>query len=401
MNKPIPYGRQYIDEDDIAAVVEVLRSDFITQGPVIERFEASIASYTGAQYAVVFNSGTAALHGAYFAAGLASEGTINENVAEVVTTPMTFAATANAALYVGARPVFVDVESDTGNINVEKIEDAITEKTKLIVPVHFAGHPVDLLRIREIADGFGLVVVEDACHALGAEYCAFSDPGSSKEWLKVGSCSHSDMTAFSFHPVKHITTGEGGAVTTNIREYYEKLLMFRTHGISKKNTILKQSKVKSAVEWYYEMQHLGYNYRMTDIQAALGCSQLKKLDLFVAKRRKIAGIYAETLKDLAGIDLPVERGYGRSSYHLYPLRLRDDKVHKKQEIFSKAREKGIGLQVHYIPVYNHPYYKSLGYDDGLCPNADDFYEREISIPIYPAMSYDDIHRVTDFLKGVL
>lgn len=399
MNNPIPYGRQYIDEDDVAAVVGVLRSDLITQGPAIEQFEADIASYTGALYTVVFSSGTAALHGAYFAAGLHFKG---ENVApdEVVTTPMTFAATANAALYTGALPVFIDIEPDTGNMDTREIEKAITERTKLIVPVHFAGHPVDLVRIKEVADRCGIAVVEDACHALGAEYCV-SGPGQSKEWLKVGNCKHSDMTVFSFHPVKHITTGEGGAVTTNSREYYEKLHMFRTHGITRKSAMLKRTRARSPADWYYEMQHLGYNYRMTDMQAALGSSQLKKLDLFVAKRRKIAGMYAELLKDVANIGLPAERENCRSSYHLYPVKLGDSYVEKKQEIFSKAREKGIGLQVHYIPVYSHPFYQNLGFNEGLCPKAEDFYQREISIPIYPAMSYDDVHRVTDFLKGVL
>lgn len=369
--KLIPYSRQFIDEEDINEVVKVLKSDFITQGPKIKEFEECLANYCGCKYAIVFNSGTSALHGAYFALGL-KEGD------EFVTTPITFVATTNAGLYLGAKPVFVDIEPDTGNIDIGKIEEKITKKTKLLVPVHFAGHPVDLKKISQIAKEHNLFVVEDACHALGAKYMGG----------KIGNCECSDMTVLSFHPLKHITTGEGGAVLTNNEEFYQKLLMFRTHGITKENFIDEPDG-----DWYYEMQYLGHNYRMTDIQAALGISQLKKLDLFVRKRREIADIYNRAFKDNPYFDIPFEEDYAYSSYHLYPIRLKDKYKSKKREIFSKLSEKCLGVQVHYIPVYWQPYYKVLGYKKGLCSVAEDFYQREISIPIYPGMTNENINYV--------
>ncbi len=375
MKKFIPYGKQFIDEDDIKEIVEVLKSDFITQGNKVPEFEKKLANYCGTKYAVVFNSGTSALHGAYFALGLSKDD-------EFITTPITFAATANAGLYLGAKPVFVDVEPDTGNIDINKIEEKITEKTKLISVVHYAGHPVYLEKIKQIADKYGLKVIEDACHALGAKY----------KGEKIGNCKYSDATVFSFHPVKHITTGEGGAVLTNDREIYEKLLMFRNHGITKdKSKFLNNPDG----EWYYEMQFLGYNYRMTDIQSALGISQLKKLDKFVEKRRKIAKIYNEAFKNNSYFDIPVEKDYAFHSYHLYSIRLKDEYKEKKREIFENLKKEGIGVQVHYIPVYLHPYYQKLGYKKGICPNAEDFYTRQISIPIYPAMNDEDINFVIE------
>ena len=297
----IPYSRQLIEEDDIEAVVSVLKSDYLTQGPAIEAFESALAAYADARHAVVFSSGTAALHAAYWAAGIGKGD-------EVVTSPITFAATANAALYCGAAPVFIDVEADTGNMDVTLLEQAITGGTKAIVPVHYAGHPVDLKAIGIIAREFGLTVIEDACHALGAEYrdigARGQGPGASRQqvkdpgprpqdptngWIKVGSCTHSDMTVFSFHPVKQITTGEGGAVLTNSADYYDKLCLFRTHGITKDPSKLDTRHSTLDGDWYYEMQALGFNYRLTDIQAALGLSQLRKLDRFIARRREIAG----------------------------------------------------------------------------------------------------------------
>lgn len=373
----IPYGRQSIDQDDIQAVVEVLKSDWLTQGPKIEEFEGKIAEYCGSKFAVVFNSGTAALHASYFALGL-------NHGDEFITTPNTFVATSNAGIYLGARPVFVDVEYETGNIDVSKIEAAITKKTKLIVPVHYAGHPVDMFKVHQVAKKHNLFVVEDACHAIGSKYRA----KKSKNWIKVGSCRHSDMTAFSFHPVKHITTGEGGAVTTNNRDYYEKLLAFRTHGITKQHFINEPDG-----EWYYEMQFLGYNYRMSDIQAALGISQLKKLDVFVKKRREIAGKYSEAFKGNPYFDLPVEREYVFSSWHLYPVRLKGKYPGKKKNISARLKQKGIGTQVHYIPVYRHPFYSGAGYKKGFCPVVEDFYQRELSLPIYPSMKEEDIRQV--------
>ncbi len=375
MEKFIPYGKQFIDEEDIKAVVDVLKSDYITQGNKLPEFEKKLADYCGSKFAVVFNSGTSALHGAYFALGL-------ERDDEFITTPMTFAATSNAGLYLGAKPVFVDIEPETGNIDVQKIEEKITPNTKLISVVHYAGHPVDMEKVKEIADRHNIKVVEDACHALGGRY----------KGEKIGSCKLSDVAIFSFHPVKHITTGEGGAVLTNDRKVYEKLLMFRNHGITKEPDKFKNQPDGS---WYYEMQLLGYNYRMTDIQAALGISQLKKLDDFIKKRQQIANMYNEAFKDNPYFDLPVEKDYAYHAYHLYPIRLKDEYKDKKKEIFDKLRKEGIGVQVHYIPVYWHPYYQQLGYEKGICPKSEDFYKREISLPIYPAMKKEDIEFVIE------
>ena len=407
--KYFPYSRQHIDEDDIKAIIEVLRSDFITQGLKIGEFEEALASYCGAKYAIAFSSGTAALHAAYFVAG------INKGD-EIITSPITFLSTANAALFLGACPVFVDIEPDTGNINPDLIEQLITEKTKAIVPVDFGGHPVDLEKIARIARKHNLLLIEDACHALGAEYrsqksevrgqTSEKNPSpltphtsqQSTEWIKVGNCKYSDMTVFSFHPVKSITTGEGGAVLTNNKEYYEKLIIFRQHGVTKnpKKFLNKSlSFTPHANHWYYEMQFLGYNYRLTDIQCALGISQLKKLDKFIERRKQIVEIYKEAFKNNDFFDLPVEKDYAKSSWHLYPIRLKNKYCNKKREIFAKLREKGLGVQVHYIPVYWQPYYQKLGYRKGICPNAEDFYRREISIPLYPSMSDEDVEYVVN------
>ncbi|MBZ4642921.1 MAG: UDP-4-keto-6-deoxy-N-acetylglucosamine 4-aminotransferase [Deferribacteraceae bacterium] len=385
--RAVPYGKQSIDNDDIQAVVEVLKSDFITQGPKIKEFEEKLAEYCGVKYAVTFNSGTSALHGAYFAAGLTKDD-------EFITSPMTFAATSNAGLYLGARPVFVDIEENTGNIDCEKIESKITDKTKLIVPIHYAGQPCDMKKIKELADKYNLKVIEDACHALGARYKV------QRSTFNVGSCQFSDMTVFSFHPVKHITTGEGGAVLTNKQEYYEKLLMFRNHGITKDSSKFNVQSSTFVGEWYYEMQLLGYNYRMTDIQAALGVSQLKKLDSFVEKRRGIVQKYNEIFVNNPYFELPVEKEYAYNSYHLYPIKLKDSLKQKKRELFNKLRECGVGVQVHYIPVYFHPFYQDLGYENGLCPKAEEFYRSEISLPIYPGMTNEELDFVVNKVQEV-
>ena len=371
MNRFIPYGRHLIDKDDIEAVVKVLKSDWITQGPTIEKFEKALSEYCGSRYCVLFNSGTSALHAAYFASGL-------KKGDEFITSPISFVATANAGLYLGAKPVFVDIEKDTGNIDASKIDKKITRKTRLIVPVHYSGHPVDMEKIYRIAKKYKIHLVEDSCHALGARY--------KKE--KIGSCTFSDMAVFSFHPVKHIATGEGGAVVTNNKQYYQKLLLFRTHGITKNGFINKPEG-----GWYYEMHLLGFNYRITDIQAALGISQLRKAKKFIERRREIAKTYNKAFMDNPFFDIPPERDYALNSYHLYPIRLKTGYKNKKKEIFAKLKEKGLGVQVHYIPIYLQPYYKSLGYKKGLCPKAEDFYHREISIPIYPAMTDKDINHV--------
>ncbi|WP_457755683.1 UDP-4-amino-4,6-dideoxy-N-acetyl-beta-L-altrosamine transaminase [Thermodesulfatator indicus] len=380
MIKYIPYGKQYIDQDDIKAVEEVLKADFITQGPKVPEFEKKLAEYCDAKYAVVFNSGTSALHAAYFAVGLKEDD-------EFITTPITFVATANAGLFLRAKPIFIDVEANTGNIDASKIEGKISSQTKLIVPVHYAGHPCDMEKIKEIADRYGLSIVEDACHALGAKY-----KGS-----KIGSCKYSDATVFSFHPVKHITTGEGGAVLTNRNDIYEKLLMFRNHGVTKEEE--KFVKMKEG-DWYYEMQFLGFNYRMTDIQAALGISQLKKLDKFIERRRKIVEIYNKAFDCNPYFNIPVEKDYAYHSYHLYPIRLKNNYKDKKKEIFQLLRRKELGVQVHYIPVYIHPYYQQLEYREGESPVAEEFYKREISLPLYPAMTEENVNFVIETVFNV-
>jgi len=382
LNRFISYSHQCIEEDDINAVVEVLKSDFLTQGPKLKEFEEALASYCGAQSAVGFSSGTAALHGAYFAAGIGSED-------EIITSPMTFLATVNAALFLGAQPVFVDIEADSGNIAPELIERVIAKKTKVIAPVHFAGLPAELKDISKIARKHNLIVIEDACHALGARYLGTT----------IGDCQYSDMVVFSFHPVKSITTGEGGAVLTNNEDMYKKLVMFRHHGITKEPDLL-QNMSNAGKGWYYEMQCLGNNYRLTDIHSALGVSQLKKLDRFIEKRRQIVEAYRQAFNGNSFFDLPVENDHVKSAWHLYPIRLKDKYKSGKAEIFRELRQHRLGVQVHYIPVYLQPYYQQLGFKKGLCRNAEDFYEREISIPLYSAMSREDIDYVIETILSV-
>jgi perosamine synthetase len=375
----LPYGRQWIDDYDIEAVVEVLKGDYLTTGPYISKFEQAVAHYVGAKYAVAFSNGTAALHGACFAAGI-SEGN------EVITTPMTFAASANCVLYQGGVPVFADIDEKTYNIDPNKIEEKITDKTKAIIPVDFTGQPVELDSILEIAKKYNLVVIEDAAHALGATY----------KGRKVGSIS--DMTMFSFHPVKHITSGEGGIITTNNEEYYEKLLQFRSHGITRAKDKLNEYHGP----WYYEMQFLGYNYRMTDIQAALGTSQLKKIEKFIELRRKYVEIYNEAFKDMDEIITPFQHEDGESSWHLYIIRLKLDKLTaSRREIFEALQQQNIGVNVHYIPVHFQPYYQQLGYKKGICPNAEKLYEEMITLPLFPAMSEKDVNDVIKVVKRTI
>jgi UDP-4-amino-4,6-dideoxy-N-acetyl-beta-L-altrosamine transaminase len=361
--------------EDIQEVVEVLDSDWLSQGPKGREFEQSLAEYCGAKFVITFSSGTAALHAAYFAAGLGAGD-------EIVTSPMTFLATSNAALYLGANVAFVDTEKDTGNIDPGLIERAITNKTRLVVPVHFAGHPAELEQISETARRNKLLLIEDACHALGAKY----------KNTTIGDCTYSDMAVLSFHPVKSITTGEGGAVLTNNEDWHKKLIAFRQHGIVKEQGAF-YNKGGHLGQWYYEMQYLGFNYKLTDIQSALGNSQLRKLDSFIRRRRDIVEIYAAAFKDNPFFELPIEKKHVSSSWHLYPIRLKDKYKQNKIKIFAELRESGLGVQVHYIPVHLQPYYQQLGYRKGLCPNAEDFYEREISIPLYPAMSDEDVDYV--------
>jgi len=369
----LPYGKQSLDENDIQAVVEALRSDWLTTGPMVQEFEQALARRVGVAYAVVFNSGTAALHAAYHAAGVKAGD-------EVITSPITFAATSNAALYLGAKPIFADIQSDTVNIDPNEIEDLITNRTRVIAPVDFAGHPADMDEIITLAKNNHIVVVEDAAHAIGAIYRGRS----------VGSMA--DITTFSFHPVKHITTGEGGAAVTNSLDYYEKMLAFRSHGIVR----APEKMMDNHGPWYYEMQELGYNYRLTDIQCSLGLSQLKKLDGFLERRQDIVDYYNG---EFAGLDiqLPVTRPEVIPAWHLYIVRLKRSNP-SRIDIYNKLQLDGIGVQVHYLPVYWHPYYREMGYEKGLCPVAEDYYQRTISLPLFPTMEEADARRVVHSIK---
>jgi perosamine synthetase len=376
----LAYGKQWIDDDDIHSVVSVLKGDYLTTGPTINSFEQAVAKYVGAKYAVAFANGTAALHGACFAAGI-QEGD------EVITTPMTFAASANCVLYMDGTPVFADINDQTYNIDPKNIQKLINGKTKAIIPVDFTGQPVELDSIMELARDNNLVVIEDAAHALGASY----------KNKKVGSIA--DMTMFSFHPVKHITTGEGGIITTNSKEYYEKLLQFRSHGITRNQDQLIN---KNEGPWYYEMQFLGYNYRMTDFQAALGLSQLKKNDKFVELRRKYVNFYDKEFANNEFIDTPSVKEECKSSWHLYIIRLNLEKLNgTRKEIFEALVSENIGVNVHYIPVHQLPYYKDLGYDQGICPNAEQLYEEIITLPLFPAMTESDLKDVVHAVNRVL
>ncbi len=372
----IPYGKQTIDQNDIEAVLQTLESDFLTTGPKVQEFEEKFAKYVGAEYAVAVSSGTTALHLTCLAVGLKEK-------EELITSPMTFAASANCALYCGAKPIFVDIKEENGLIDEERIEEKITEKTKIIIPVHYSGLSCEMKKIKEIADKHNLVVVEDACHALGAEY-----KGS-----KIGDCRYSDMAVFSFHPVKHITTGEGGIITTNSKKIYEKLLSLRSHGMVREEEKLVN---KKDGPWYHEMQELGYNYRITDIQCALGISQLGKIDEFVNKRRAIAEKYDKELGKLENLEIIQESEDKKNAYHLYVIKVKDKNT--RLELFNYLKEREIFCQVHYIPVYRHPYYENLGYEKGICPQAEKFYEKIISIPIYPELKDEEQEKVIIEIK---
>ncbi|MFH0771199.1 MAG: UDP-4-amino-4,6-dideoxy-N-acetyl-beta-L-altrosamine transaminase [Candidatus Omnitrophota bacterium] len=375
----IPYGRQFIDKSDIREVVRVLSSDWITQGPKIKEFEEALCKYTRAKYAVAVSSGTAALHIACLAAGIKTGD-------EVITSPITFVASANCVLYCGGRPVFADIQRDTVNIDPDEVKKKITERTKAIIPVHFAGHPCDLEEIGRLAKERGLAVIEDAAHALGAKY----------KNSKIGSCKYSDMTILSFHPVKHITTGEGGAVLTNSKDLYEKLLILRNHGITKEAAKLE----KNDGSWYYEQHLLGFNYRITDFQCALGASQLKKLERFIERRREIADIYGKKLLSVDEIILPQEKSYVRSAWHLYCIQLKDSK--RRRTVFDRLRKEGIGAQVHYIPVHLQPYYaRHLNYKKGDYPKAEGYYEKAITLPIFFSLSNPKLFFVIEKLKKAL
>jgi perosamine synthetase len=372
-NEFLSYGCQFIDEEDIQFVVETLRSPYLTQGPRIKDFEQAIANYIGAQYAVAFCNGTAALHAACYAAGI-GEGD------EVITSPITFAASANCVRYMGGTVVFADIDARTYNIDPTEIRKKISPKTKAIIPVDFTGQPADLDAINAIAREHNLVVIEDGAHSLGAEY----------KGKKVG--IQADMTMFSFHPVKPITTAEGGIIVTNNKEYYKKLQLFRSHGIEQTEYSSEQG------GWYYEMTDLGYNYRMTDLQAALGLSQLTKIDTFIRQRREIADFYTEAFQDENRIVVPQQLHETSSGWHLYMIQLEKE---SRKEIFEQMRSMNIGVHVHYIPVYWHPYYQNLGYERGLCPIAENWYEKALTLPIHPQMTIEDLAIIVSNIKELL
>lgn len=370
----IPYGKQTIEQDDIQAVVDVLKSDFLTTGPKIAEFEQTVADYVGAKYAVAISNGTSALHAACFAAGI-------EPGDEVITTPLTFAASANCVLYCGGTPVFADVDPKTYNIDPEDIQRKITDRTKAIIAVHLAGQPCDMDAIHSIAREHGLIVIEDGAHALGSVY----------KGKKVGSMS--DMTTFSFHPVKPITTGEGGMIVTDNEDFYKKMILFRSHGITRDDSMM----TRNDGPWFYQQFDLGYNYRITDIQCALGCSQMKKLDRFLARRKEIVARYNEAFADCDNIITPYQLSDTESGWHLYIVQVKNC---DRRQVFEAMREKEIGVNVHYIPVYMHPYYQEHGYENVHCANAEEIYSHIISLPLYPGLTSEQQDYVIDTLKSL-
>lgn len=370
----IPYGRQTIEDDDIQAVVDVLKSDYLTTGPKIAEFEQIVADYVGAKYAVAISNGTSALHAACFAAGIGPGD-------EVITTSLTFAASANCVLYCGGTPVFADVDARTYNIDPEDIKRKITDKTRAIIAVHLAGQPCDMDEIHSIAREHNLVVIEDGAHALGSVY----------KGKKIGSLS--DMTTFSFHPVKPITTGEGGMIVTDNESLYKKLLLFRSHGITRDDSLMN----RNDGPWFYQQLDLGYNYRITDIQCALGCSQMKKLDRFLKRRKEIVARYNEAFAGCNNIVTPYQLPETESGWHLYIVQI---KKHDRKKVFETLRECGIGVNVHYIPVYMHPYYQEHGYENVHCRNAEEVYSHIISLPLYPGLSIEQQEYVIRTLKDI-
>ncbi len=376
----ISYGHQFIDEKDIEAVVRVLKSDYLTCGPEIEKLERKLCKLTGAKYAVALSNGTAALHGACYAAGI-------KKGDEVITTPITFVASANCALYCGAVPVFADINEETFNIDPERIAEKVTPKTRAVVAVDYTGQAVELDKIREICHRKGLVLIEDGAHSIGTMY----------KGIPVGRIA--DMTTFSFHPVKTVTGGEGGAVLTNDEEYYKRLLLFRTHGITREPGLMNGL---SSGDWYYQQIDLGYNYRMTDIQAALISSQLDKLPLFKRRRQEIVKRYDEAFDGMQGIILQKEIKESDTVRHLYILRLDLEALNaSRKDIFNALKAENIFCNVHYIPVYYFEYYQKLGYNKGICPKAERLYEQIITLPLYFSMTDEDVESVISGVKKVL
>lgn len=374
----LPYGHQSIDDGDVRAVIDVLRSDWLTTGPKVGEFEEAFAAWVGVKYAVAVSSGTAALHAAAFACGLAPGD-------EAITTPLTFAASANCVLYQGARPIFTDVRPDTLNLDPERVREAVTPRTKALIPVDYTGEPAELDELNAIAERHGLAVIEDAAHSLGAKY----------RGRPVGTLA--TMTVFSMHPVKHITTCEGGVVTTNDASLAQRLRIFRNHGIT---TDARERHEKG--NWAYDLVALGYNYRLSDLQCALGISQLGKLDVWLERRRRIAARYNEAFASTPEIETPVVRSVSDAAWHLYVIKLNLDKLRAgRAEIFKALRAENIGVNVHYIPVPWHPLYQQLGYAKGQWPVAEQAYERLISLPMFSAMTDVDVEDVVEAVNKVI
>ena len=379
-DKKIFYGHQYIDENDIEAVVNVLKSDFLTCGPEIEKLEQKLCRITGAKYAVALSNGTAALHAACYAAGI-------KQGDEVITTPITFAASANCALYCGAKPVFADINPETYNISPEDITEKITDKTRAVVAVDFTGQAVELDEIKKICEERKLVLIEDGAHSIGTLY----------NGTPIGQLA--DLTTFSFHPVKTVTGGEGGAVLTNKEEYYKQLLLFRSHGITRDPGSMTK---EPEGDWFYQQIGLGFNYRITDIQAALINSQLDKLQRFKQRRQEIVQRYNEAFEREEGLVVQKEIKESDTARHLYILQLELDKLNgDRREIFEALKAENVCCNVHYIPVYYFPYYEQMGYKKGICPEAEKLYERIISLPLYYSMSDKDVDSVITAVKKVI
>lgn len=384
----IPYARQEITDDDILEVEKVLRSEFLTQGPVVPKFEKAVAEYCNSLHAVAVNSATSALHIACLALDLGPGDWL-------WTSPNTFVASANCGLYCGAKVDFVDIDPMTYNMCVEALSEKLlrAEKygklPKIVIPVHFAGQPCDMLEINKLSKKYGFKIIEDASHSIGASY----------NNIKVGSCSHSDITVFSFHPVKIITTGEGGLAMTNDNHVAEKLKRLRAHGVTYDKNLM-QDRTQDEI-WNYQLIELGFNYRMNDIQAAIGLSQLKRLDKYINLRHKIAKHYDIKLKNLS-LTTPYQSPKIYSSYHLYPIVIKNNKNEKKQkELYNELRNNNIGVNIHYIPVHLHPYYERLGFKKNDFPQAESFYKNAISIPMYSKLTKNDQEYVIEILRKIL
>jgi UDP-4-amino-4,6-dideoxy-N-acetyl-beta-L-altrosamine transaminase len=401
----IPYGRQDVSDDDIEAVVAVLRSDWLTQGPMVPRFETAVAAYVGAAHGVASNSATSSLQAACKALGVGSGD-------RVWTSPNTFVATANAAIHCGASVDFVDIDPGTYNLCPDRLAEklqkaqALNQLPKVVIPVHFAGQPCDMPRIHALGQEYGFKIIEDASHAIGATY----EPSLSRAGIdasgsedlpvhKIGSCLHSDITVFSFHPVKIITTGEGGMAVTNHSDLAERMILHRSHGIT--SNINRMVTRPSEEIWNYQQVGIGFNHRMTDIQAALGISQLKRMDWFIEQRWMLARRYDHLISELP-IITPIQLKNTRSSRHLYPIRVPMHHCGKSQrEVYRKLTARGVGVNLHYIPVYRHPFYESMGFPTGHCPEAEKYYKETISLPIYPTLSEEKQDDVVSALKNAV